>query len=70
MVHSERWAENGQRIPLDQNGEFKVQLKPGLYDFFVASVGFIPYAKKIDLRSCKPTGLKVKMKVDLEHLED
>lgn len=70
IVHNERRAETGQRVPLDQNGEFVLQLKPGMYDFFVASGGFIPYAKKIDLRACKPVELKVWMKVDQEHLED
>jgi hypothetical protein len=70
LVHSERWIGTDQHLTLNENGEFQAQLKPGLYDFFAASRGFLPFAKEIDLRACKPLDLKIKMKVDLEHLED
>ena len=70
LVHSYRWADSEQHLKLNDSGEFEVQLKPGLYDFFVSSPGFIPFTKEIDLRTCKPVDLKVKLKVDLEHLED
>jgi hypothetical protein len=69
-VHSDRWVKMNQVLTLNDNGEFSVQLMPGLYDFFIGSPGFIPYAREIDLRTCKPVELKIKLKVDLEHLED
>lgn len=70
LVHSYRWVKDDQHLTLNENGEFGAQLKPGLYDFFVGSSGFIPVAKEIDLRSCKPVVLKIKLNVDLEHLDD
>jgi hypothetical protein len=69
-VHSDRLVKTSRSIDLNDNGEFEVKLEPGMYDFFVGSRGFLPFAKEIDLRSCKPVALEVKLKVDLEHLED
>jgi hypothetical protein len=70
LVHSDRWVKADQQLTLNENGEFEVQLKPGLYDFFVGSPGFLPIAKEIDLRSCKPVALKIKLNLDLAHLDD
>lgn len=70
FAHSGSWVERDQQLTLNDNGEFSVKLLPGLYDLFAVSRGFIPYAKVIDLRDCKPVDLKIKLKVDLEHLED
>jgi Carboxypeptidase regulatory-like domain len=70
LVHSDRWLRVNHVIAVNENGEFRAQLGPGLYDFFVGSPGFMPFAREIDLRSCKPVTLNVKMKVDIEHLED
>ena len=69
-VHSDRWVQLDRRGTLTENGEFEIQLKPGLYDLFVGSRGFLPFTKEVDLRSCKPVSLKVKLLVDMEHLED
>lgn len=70
LVHNQRWTRGGQQLTLNDNGEFTVQLRPGLYDLLAASPGFIPIAKEIDLRSCKPVVPKIKLKVDLAHLDD
>ena len=70
LLYSDRREKISQQINLNDNGEFTVPLEPGLYDFFIASPGFLPVAKVIDLRACKPFELKLKMQVDKEHLED
>jgi hypothetical protein len=70
LVYSARREKIDRQAALSKNGEFSLQLEPGLYDLFVASPGFVPLAKIVDLRSCKPVELKVKMRVDIEHLED
>lgn len=70
LAQSERWAKFDQQLKLTENGKFSVQLRPGLYDFFVGSPGLLPFAKEIDLHSCKPVALKIKLSVDLEHLQD
>jgi len=68
LVHSDRWNKINKQIPVSKLGEFKVQLAPGLYDFFVASPGFLPIARVIEIKSEKPTTLKLTMKLDEEHL--
>ncbi|HWG22003.1 MAG TPA: carboxypeptidase-like regulatory domain-containing protein [Terracidiphilus sp.] len=70
LVHSDGWATVDQQVKLSDNGEFDLRLKPGLYDLFIASPGFVPQARIIDTRACKPITLKLKMLVDMEHLED
>lgn len=70
LVHSDRWVQLDQQVTLTENGEFDTQLKPGLYDLFVGSRGFLPFTKVVDLRSCKPVAIKVRSLVDMEHLED
>jgi hypothetical protein len=69
LVHSSAWVKTTQ-VTLTDNGEFSLQLKPGIYAFFADAVGFVPIAKIIDTRSCKPVTLNVKMQVDLAHMED
>lgn len=68
LVHG---GPNGtsQQLQLNENGEFDVQLAPGLYDFFVGSTGFIPFAKEIKIQRDKPVVLKVKLRVDMEHID-
>ncbi len=70
LVHSGRWVELDERVTLNKNGEFDIQLKPGLYDLFVGSRGFLPFSGEVDLRACKPLSIKVKLLVDMQHLED
>ena len=69
LVHSDRWNKINKQIPVSKYGEFQVQLAPGLYDFFVASPGFLPIARVIEIKSAKPTSLKLTMKIDEEHLQ-
>jgi hypothetical protein len=68
LVHGGPKGESRQ-LQLNENGEFDVQLAPGLYDFFVGSIGFIPFAKGIKIQPDKPVVLKVKLRVDMEHIE-
>src|ERR1017187_10160383 len=68
LVHGGPKGES-QQLQLNENGEVDVQLAPGLYDFFVGSIGFIPFAKEIKIQRDKPVVLKVKLRVDMEHIE-
>ena len=70
LVYSDAWEKIDQQVALNKDGQFDIRLKPGLYDLFIASPGFIPFAKVVDSRSCKPVTLKVKLMVDAEHLDD
>jgi hypothetical protein len=70
LVHSFRWEEMNQQVKLDENGEFTLQLKPGFYHLFVGYAAFIPYAKVVDLRQCKPLVLKIKLNVDMTQMDD
>jgi len=70
LVHRSGAAKESQQLAVSENGEFQVQLAPGLYDLFIGSPGFIPYAKAIMIPPDKPVELKIKLRVDMEHLED
>jgi hypothetical protein len=64
------WVKVNQQFDVNINGEFQIQLAPGLYDLFIGSPGFIPYAKKVKIQPGKPTILKIKLQVDMENLQD
>jgi hypothetical protein len=64
------WVKVDQQVDVNINGEFQIQLAPGLYDLFVGSPGFIPYAKKVKIQPGKPTVLKIKLQVDMDNLQD
>ena len=70
LVHSDRGNKIDKQVPVDKEGEFTMELAPGLYDFFVASPGFLPIAKVIEIKDGKRTTLKLTMKVDEEHLQN
>ena len=70
LVHSDAWVKVTQRVSLTENGEFSLQLNPGIYAFFAHSIGFVPIAKIIDMRSYRTVNLNIKMRFDLEHMED
>jgi hypothetical protein len=70
LVHSDAWVKLTEQVKLTNNGEFSLQLKPGIYSFFADSPGFVPIAKIIDTRSCRTVNMSVKMQVDSEHMED
>ena len=70
LVHSDRGNKIDKQVPVDKEGEFKIELAAGLYDFFVASPGFLPIAKVIEIKGGRQTTLKLTMKVDEEHLQD
>ncbi len=65
LVHSEGRDKLDQQLALNENGEFQIQLAPGLYDVFAGSVGFVPYAKEIRIEAGKPVALKIKLQVNL-----
>jgi hypothetical protein len=69
LVHRDSRVKFTKQVEVDANGRFEVQLEPGLYDFFVGSAGFLPIAKEVDIRTCKPVDLKLRMQVDSKHLE-
>ena len=66
-VHNER-GTNQQATP-DRTGQVKTNLRPGLYDLFVAAPGFTPVAQIVDLRSCKPQSLNLMLTLDPDHGE-
>lgn len=68
LVHSAGSEKTSQQLSVDENGELQVQLAPGLYDLFIGSRGFVPYAKEVRILSGKPTILKIKMAVDLANI--
>jgi len=70
LVHSDRGNKIDKQVRVDKDGEFKIELAPGLYVFFVASPGFLPIAKVIEIKGGRPTTLKLTMKVDEEHLQN
>jgi hypothetical protein len=70
LVYSERWGNATKQVSVNDNGEFQIPLEPGMYSLFISSRGFIPYAKAIKIVPGKPVVLKVKLQVDMEHLED
>jgi len=70
LVYSDRLEKVSRQVSLNEYAEFAVELEPGLYDLFTASPGFVPVAKIINIRTCKPVDLKLKMQVDMEHMED
>jgi hypothetical protein len=60
LVHGEGSEKASQPLSVNENGEFQVQLAPGLYDLF--------YAKEVRVVPGKPTILKIKMAVDLANI--
>jgi hypothetical protein len=68
LVHGEGSEKASQPLSVNDNGEFQVQLAPGLYDLFIGSTGFVPYAKEVRVVPGKPTILKIKMAVDLANI--
>lgn len=57
-----------QEIPINENGEFTLDLPPGIYSVFISSTGFAAFAKEIKISRNRPAPvvLKVKLHVDLE----
>ena len=57
-----------QEIPLNDSGEFTLDLQPGIYSVFISSTGYAAFAKEIKISRTKPVPavLKVKLHVDLE----
>lgn len=49
---------------LDAKGEFGIALPEGFYVVLIASIGFNPYAKEIELERGKPVKLMVKLDPD------
>jgi len=70
LVHCFQPGKPDQQLTLNENGEFHIQLAPGLYDLFVGSVGFVPYAKEFRIQADKPVVLKIKLKVDMESITE
>jgi hypothetical protein len=70
LVHRDAWVKVTQQVSLIDNGEFGLELNPGIYAFFAHSIGFVPIGKIIDTRSYRTVNLNIKMRVDLEHRED
>jgi hypothetical protein len=69
LIHSDRASKISQQVPLDHGGKSRINLRPGLYDLFVSSPGFMPIAEVVDLRSCKPLNVNLMMTIDSEHME-
>jgi hypothetical protein len=59
LVRSKRPPASNQQVPVDRNGEFKLNLASGFYDLFVSAPGFQPLAQTIDLHSCQPLNLNL-----------
>src|SRR5580658_4585384 len=55
LVHGDGSEKASQPLSVNENGEFQVQLAPGLYDLFIGSPGFVPYAKEVRILPGKPT---------------
>ena len=70
LVHSEGRDKLDQQLTLNENGEFHIQLAPRLYDLFVGSVGFVPYAKEFRIEAGKPVALKIKLQVDMASITE
>ena len=70
LVHSEERDKLDQQLTLNENGEFHIQLAPRLYDLFVGSVGFVPYAKEFRIEAGKPVALKIKLQVDMASITE
>jgi hypothetical protein len=68
LVHNE-WAKTTREGPVSEQGEAALQLPPGLYDLFVGSKLFLPVARIVNLRSCKPVDVEVKLQLDPDHPE-
>jgi hypothetical protein len=56
-------------IPIDNAGRFRISLAPGLYDVFVAAVGFAPTCAIVSIRSGEVTTFLPRLGPDLEHSE-
>jgi hypothetical protein len=51
------------------DGRFQLSLAPGLYDIFVASSGFAPACKVIEISQSHTTTFKPRLRPDNEHLQ-
>ena len=56
-------------IPIDNAGQFRISLAPGLYDVFVAAAGFAPTCTVISIRSGEVIRFEPRLGPDLEHSE-
>ena len=53
-----------QKVDADAQGEFKVELVPGVYDVFVSSSGFEPACRKIEIRVGKTSVYNVQLRAN------
>jgi hypothetical protein len=61
LIH--RPGAEDRRIYTDERGRFAAELSPGYYDVFIASVGFDPECRKIEIDGGKATVYKVMLKM-------
>ena len=57
-------------MPIDNAGQFRISLTPGLYDVFVAAAGFAPTCAVVSIRSGEVTHFEPRLGPDLEHSEE
>jgi hypothetical protein len=57
-------------ISIDNAGQFRISLTPGLYDVFVAAAGFAPTCTVVSIRSGEVTRFDPRLGPDLEHSEE
>ncbi|MGB7984081.1 MAG: hypothetical protein WCF54_02875 [Terracidiphilus sp.] len=69
LIHSDRAGNpiSKEVTQKRQTGEFKIQLKPGLYDLFICSPGYVPIAELVEIRSGMKTERNVKLQLDKEY---
>jgi hypothetical protein len=67
IVHSSGTPGYTLKLSPTEESEYDAQLKPAIYYLFISSTGFVPLAKVVDLRRCKPLNLEVKMVIDHDH---
>jgi hypothetical protein len=68
LVHSGSRKED-VTAKVDANGQYELQLAPGLYDVFVAAEGFAPSCKKVQVVVDGTTTFRARLKPDTEHLQ-
>ncbi len=68
LIHGEHGMN--QPVALDRNGKSKIKLHYGLYNLFVSAMGFVPQARIVDLRTCKPLDVNLMLTIDSEHSQD
>ena len=50
-------------ISTDVNGQFSLDLPPGLYDVFVAATAFSPHCEKIRIKENGPRSYEIRLRV-------